>query len=168
MSLELRPYTDADLPLTVALEASSVVKHDLGGVLDAGEAERIHRERLERMANGELFYTIHTTGAPDPIGIVAVFRTPFEGEDVHEIGIMVLPGRSGRGGRGVGMEALRQLTERARAELGPTRLHGFTSVDNDVINLIGARLGWTNIGQADLDYEGRPMRCNHWILDLTP
>jgi len=37
-----------------------------------------------------------------------------------------------------------------------------------VINLIGARLGWTNIGQTDLDYEGRPMRCNHWILDLTP
>jgi RimJ/RimL family protein N-acetyltransferase len=168
MSLELRPYTDADLPLTVALEASSVVKRDLGGVLDAGEAERIHRERLERMDNGELFYTIHTEDGPDAIGIVAVFRTPFEGEDVNEIGIMILPGRTGRGGRGLGMEALRQLTERARAELGPTRLHGFTSVDNAVINLIGARLGWTNIGQTDLDYEGRPMRCNHWILDLTP
>src|SRR5690349_24508503 len=112
MSVELRPYTDADLPLTVALEANSVVKRDLGGVLDTDEAERIHRERLERMGNGELFYTIHTTDAPDPIGIVAVFRTPFEGEDVNEIGIMILPGRSGRGGRGLGMEALRQLTER--------------------------------------------------------
>jgi RimJ/RimL family protein N-acetyltransferase len=165
--VELRPYEDADLPLTVALEADPVVKRDLGGVLDAEEAERIHRERLERMHKGELFYTVRVGEDPEPVGIVAVFRTPFEGEDVHEIGIMVLPGRTGRGGRGVGMEALRQLTERARAELGSTRLHGFTSVDNGVINLIGARLGWTNIGQTDLDYEGRPMRCNHWILDIT-
>jgi RimJ/RimL family protein N-acetyltransferase len=168
MSVQLRPYTDADLPLTVALEANPVVKRDLGGVLDTEEAERIHRERLERMGNGELFYTVRVDDDPDPIGLVAVFRTPFEGEDVHEIGIMILPGRSGRGGRGLGMQALRQLTDNARAELGPTRLHGFTSVDNDVINVIGRRLGWTNIGQTDMDYEGRAMRCNHWILDLTP
>ncbi len=165
MSVQLNPYTDADLPLTIALEADPVVKRDLGGVLDAEEAERIHRARLDRMGNGELFYTVRVGDDPEPAGIVAVFRTPFEGADVHEIGIMLLPDRSGRG---VGMEALRQLTERARAELGPTRLHGFTSVDNDVINLVGARLGWTNTGQTDLDYEGRPMRCNHWILELTP
>ena len=168
MSVHLAPYTDADRPLTVALETNPVVKRDLGGVLDAEEAERIHRERLERMGKGELFYTVRIGDDPEPVGIVAVFRTPFEGAEVNEIGIMILPGRTGRGGRGVGMEALRRLAEHARAELGPTRLHGFTSVDNDVINLIGARLGWTNIGQADLDYEGRPMRCNHWILDLTP
>ena len=163
--VELAPYSDADLPLTVALEADPAVKRDLGGVLDTDEAERIHRERLDRMGRGELFYTVRAGDDPEPIGIVAVFVTPFDGEDVNEIGVMLRPDRSGRG---VGMEALRQLTERARAALGPTRLHGFTSVDNDVIKSIGTRLGWTNIGECDLDYEGRPMRCHHWVLDLTP
>jgi RimJ/RimL family protein N-acetyltransferase len=162
--VELRPYSDADLPLTVALEGDEVVKRDLGGVLDPDEAARIHRERLERMGKGELFYTVRVGDDAEPIGIVAVFATTFAGDVVNEIGIMLRPDRSGRG---VGIEALRQLTERARAELGPTQLHGFTSVDNDVINGIGGRLGWTNVGQVDLDYEGRPMRCHHWILDLT-
>ena len=163
--VELRPYSSADLPLTVALEGDEVVKRDLGGVLDVDEAERVHHERLERMGKGELFYTVRVGEDEEPIGIVAVFKTPFAGDVVNEIGIMLRPERSGRG---VGMEALRQLTERARAELGPTRLHGFTSIDNDVINAIGARLGWTNVGEVDMDYEGRPMRCHHWILDLTP
>jgi RimJ/RimL family protein N-acetyltransferase len=165
MSVQLRPYTDADRPLTVALETDPVVKRDLGGVLDAEEAERIHRERLERMGQGELFYTVRVGEDPEAIGIAAVFATPWDGGVVHEAGIMLRPDRIARG---VGLATLAQLAQRARTELGLERLHGFTAVGNEGGNTICRRLGWTLLGECDLDYEGRPLRCNHWVLDLTP
>jgi RimJ/RimL family protein N-acetyltransferase len=161
----LRPYTDADLPLTVALETDPVVKRELGGVLDAQEAARVHRERLERMSRGELFYTVYVDDDPEPAGIGAVFATPWDGEVIYEAGIMLLPDKARRG---VGQATLAQLAERARTELRLARVHGFTAVGNDGGNTICRRLGWTLLGECDLDYEGRPLRCNHWVKDLTP
>jgi RimJ/RimL family protein N-acetyltransferase len=161
--VELRPYSDADLGLTVAIEADAVVKRDLGGIVEAEEAERIHRDRLERMGNGELFYTIRVDGCEEPIGIAAVFATPWEGATIYEAGIMLLPGTIGQG---IGLETLGRLAERARAELGLERLDGFTAVTNIGGNTICRKLGWTLLGECDLDYEGRPIRCNHWTLDL--
>jgi RimJ/RimL family protein N-acetyltransferase len=76
---------------------------------------------------------------------------------------MLLPGRAGQG---VGREALRLLGERARDDLGLAELHGFTAVTNAAGNAICRRLGWTVREETDLDYEGRPLRCNHWVLDL--
>jgi RimJ/RimL family protein N-acetyltransferase len=157
----LRPYGEGDRELTLALESDAAVKRDLGGPIGAAEAERIHEDRLARMAGGELFYTIGV--ARETAGVAAVFRSPWAGGVIHEAGVMLLPGRAGRG---VGREALRQLGERARDELGLAELHGFTAVTNAAGNAICRRLGWSVREEVDLDYEGRPLRCNHWVLDL--
>jgi RimJ/RimL family protein N-acetyltransferase len=157
----LRPYGEGDRKLTLALESDPAVKRDLGGPIGAAEAERIHDERLTRMAGGELFYTIGV--GQGTAGIAAVFRTPWAGGVIHEAGVMLLPGRAGQG---VGREALRLLGERARDELGLAELHGFTAVSNAAGNAICRRLGWGVREEIDLDYEGRPLRCNHWVLDL--
>jgi RimJ/RimL family protein N-acetyltransferase len=157
----LRPYGEGDRELTVALESDAAVKRDLGGPIGAAEAERIHDDRLARMSGGELFYTIGV--ARERAGIAAVFRTPWAGGVIHEAGVMLLPGRAGQG---VGREALRQLGERARDELGLAELHGFTAVTNAAGNAICRRLGWSVREEVDLDYEGRPLHCNHWVLDL--
>jgi GNAT superfamily N-acetyltransferase len=109
----LRPYGDGDRGLALALESDPAVKRDLGGPIGAAEAERIHDDRLTRMAGGELFYTIGV--AQEKAGIAAVLRTPWAGGVIHEAGVMLLPGRAGQG---VGREALRLLRERARDELG--------------------------------------------------
>ena len=157
----LRPYGEADRELTVALESDPVVKRDLGGPIDPAEAERIHDDRLARTAGGELFYSISV--GPEKAGIAAVFRTPWADGVIHEAGIMLRPARAAQG---VGREVLRLLGERARDELGLAELHGFTAIGNVAGNAICRRLGWSVREQVDLDYEGRPLRCNHWVLDL--
>jgi len=159
--MTLRPYAEADRELTRALESDPVVKRDLGGPIGADEADRIHTDRLNRMAGGELFYSI--ADGPETIGVAAVFRTPWAGGDIYEAGIMLLPGRAGRG---VGREVLNLLGERARDELGLAELHGFTAIGNAAGNAVCRRLGWAVREEVDLDYEGRPLRCNHWVLDL--
>jgi RimJ/RimL family protein N-acetyltransferase len=159
----LRPYGEGDRELTLALESDPVVKRDLGGPIGEAEAERIHEDRLDRMRGGELFYTIGVAQEQEKVGIAAVFRTPWAGDVIHEAGVMLLPGRAGQG---VGREALRLLGERAHDELGLAELHGFTAVTNVGGNAICRRLGWSVREEIDLDYEGRPLRCNHWVLDL--
>ena len=160
-AVTFRPYGESDRELTLALEADPVVKQDLGGPVGPAEAELIHDDRLARMAGGELFYTV--ADGPAKVGIAAVFRTPWAGGVIHEAGVMLLPGRVGQG---VGREALRLLGERARDELGLVELHGFPAVTNAACNAICRRLGWAVREEVDLDYAGRPLRCNHWVLDL--
>jgi RimJ/RimL family protein N-acetyltransferase len=158
----LRPYGEDDRELTLALESDPVVKRDLGGPLGVADAERIHADRLARMAGGELFYTVWA--GPVRCGVAAVFRTPWAGGVIHEVGVMLLPERAGQG---VGPEALRLVSARARDELGLAELHAFIAVTNAAANAACRRQGWTVTEQVDVDYEGRPLRCNHWILDLS-
>jgi RimJ/RimL family protein N-acetyltransferase len=164
-SVTLTPYTDGDLALTVALESDATVKRELGGPIGAAEATDIHRDRLARMSGGELFFTVAVEGSTRPVGIAAVFRTPWEGDVIYELGVMLIPGGSGRG---VGLEVARRLAERARTDLGLSAVHCFVAVTNEPANVICRKLGWARSGECDLDYEGRAIRCNHWILDLTP
>jgi RimJ/RimL family protein N-acetyltransferase len=165
IEVRLQPYGDGDFGLTVALDTDATVKQDLGGVLDTRQAEAVHRERLSRMRRGELFYTVRVADRPAPIGVAAVFASLWDGAVIHEAGVMMLPGE---GGRGLGLAVLRQLAERARIELRLAELHGFTAVDNRAGNAVSAKLGGTLLGECDQDYEGRPLRCNHWMIRLTP
>lgn len=158
--VRLVPYSEADLALTVALEGDPAVKSDLGGPIGAGEAERIHRHRLERLGHGDLFFTVVTDA---PVGIAALFQTEWEGTVVREAGVMLLPAAQ-RGG--LGLTVLRLLTERARLIGSVTQVHGFTGVANRGGNELCRRLGFRPLGECDLDYEGRAVRCNHWVFDL--
>jgi RimJ/RimL family protein N-acetyltransferase len=163
-TVRLVPYTDADLALTVALEADPTVKADLGGPIPAEEAERIHRHRLERTGHGDVYFTIVPAGARRPVGVAAVFETAWGDGVIHEAGVMLLP-QAQRGG--LGLTVLRMLTEHARSDGAIAQLHGFTAVTNRGGNELCRRLGWRTVGECDLDYEGRPVRCNHWVLDLA-
>ncbi|GAA0907626.1 hypothetical protein GCM10009557_82450 [Virgisporangium ochraceum] len=162
-TVRLIPYTGADLALTVALEGDPTVKADLGGPIGPAEAERIHRHRLERMGHGDLFFTIVPDGARGPVGIAALFETAWGDGVIREAGVMLLP-QAQRGG--LGLTALRMLTERARELPETAQVHGFTAVTNRGGNELCRRLGWRSLGECDLDYEGRPVRCHHWVFDL--
>ncbi len=160
--MRLIPYTDADLPLTVALEGDPAVKADLGGPIGAEEAGRIHRHRLERMRHGDLFFTIVPDGE-DPVGIAALFETAWGDGVIHEAGVMLLPEAQRTG---LGLAVLRMLTERAGDDPAIAEVHGFTAVTNRGGNELCRRLGWRSLGECDLDYEGRAVRCHHWVFDL--
>ena len=157
----LRPYGEEDRKLTFELESDVTVKRNLGGPIGAAEAARIHDDRLARMASGEHFFSVSLEH--EKVGVAAIFRTLWVHGAIYEAGVMLLPDRIGQG---VGREALRLLGERARDDLELAELHGFTAVANAGGNKICQHLGWVIVEQVDLNYENRPLRCNHWVLDL--
>ncbi|WP_238011176.1 GNAT family N-acetyltransferase [Dactylosporangium sp. AC04546] len=164
MTIELRPYGAEDLALTAALEADPEVKSRLGGAVGADEAGRIHERRMAAVARGDWYFTIHVTGAPRPAGVIAIFRTPWEGGHIHEVGSMLFPEFQAQG---IAAEAFRMLVERGRHERRFTEIHGFAEVSNGPSNGIVRRLGFELLGECDMDYEGVPIRCNHWRLTIT-
>ena len=82
---------------------------------------------------------------------------------IREAGVMLLPDAQ-RGG--LGLAALWAIVERARLDSAIAEVHGFTAVTNHAGNTICRRLGFRLLGEHDLDYEGRAVRCNHWVFEL--
>lgn len=160
----LRPYTEDDLALTVALESDPRVMGHLGGPTDERDAGRLHDERIAAMAAGDLFYVIlpGDSDGDGPAGLIAVWRSAWAGTEVHEIGVMLLPQHQAQG---LAARAIDEIVPYAR-ERGIGRLHGFAAVRNTASNTVAARTDFHRIEDCDMDYHGRPLRCAHWIRDL--
>ena len=158
--MELRPYNEGDLSLTTALESDPAVMKELGGPVPAEQVAPIHQERLA----GDWFFTIVPDGADQAAGIVGVWQTPWDGGSVYEAGLLLLPHFQGKG---IGLKALAMVIDRARRQAAFPRLHAFPAVTNGPSNAVCEKLGFTLLEQRDLDYQGRPLRCNHWVLELT-
>jgi RimJ/RimL family protein N-acetyltransferase len=162
--MRLCPYGEADLALTTALETDPVVMRHLGGAAGADRAAAVHRRRLAGAAAGDWYRTIVPEGATEPVGLVAVWRTPWEGEQIFEFGVMFRPEHQRRG---LGVAAGRMLVAEVRAAGTVRRLHAFSAVGNDGAARGCRRLGFGLAGDCDLDYEGEPLRCHHWVMTLT-
>ncbi len=156
--MRLRPYGEADLVLTTALETDPVVMRHLGGAAGPGRARAVHRKRLAGAAAGDWYRTVLPDGADEPVGLVAVWRTTWEGATIHEFGVMFRPEHQRRG---LGVAAGRLLL----AEVGPAvpEVHAFTAVGNEGAARGCRQLGFTRVADCDLDYEGEPLRCHHWV-----
>jgi hypothetical protein len=59
------------------------------------------------------------------------------------------------------------LIDRARAERAFPEIHALIAVSNIASNEGCRHLGFQLRDQCDADYEGRPMRANHWVIDLS-
>lgn len=161
--MELRPYAEQDRQLTLALEADPEVVRHLGGVVDADDAALVHERRMTAVADGDLFYTIIPDGESEPVGIVAVWRGSWESQPIHEVGGMLLPDFHARG---IMVRAFTMLLPRL-ASADVRELHSFPGVENRASNAVLAKLGFQRLDDCDLDYEGRPIRCAHWLRDLS-
>ena len=158
--MRLRPYADEDRGLTLRLESDPRVVGHLGGAGDEEHAERVHRRRLDEVAAGELIFVI--VPEEEPVGIIAIWRSEWESQPIDELGAMLLPDQQARG---VAFDAFQRLLPHA-LERGVGLLHAFPAVTNDPSNAILRKLGFTRGEDCDLDYEGRPLRCAHWVRDL--
>ncbi len=156
--MRLCPYGEADLELTIALETDPQVMRHLGGPADRERALGVHRRRLAGAAAGDWYRTIVPVDGEPAAGLVAAWRTPWEGTTVHEIGIMFRPEQQRRG---LGVTASEMLF----AEIGTAvpELHAFTAVGNEGAARGCRRLGFDRLADCDLDYEGQPLRCHHWV-----
>ena len=163
--LELVDYTDADLPLSVALESDPVVMADLGGPRPLDQIERAHRGRIAGGAGGGgMWLKIVPQGAGGPIGALGVWRSEFEGEETWEVGWMLLAEFHGRG---LGSEALGLLIERMRAEPRFELVHAFPGATNAASNGLCEKFGFQLQGESEVEFSGRQLRVNHWSLDVT-
>src|SRR6266508_2084761 len=64
----------------------------------------------------------------------------------------------------------REAIERAHAKARGVRMfgqiHAFPAVTNGPSNKICEKNGFTNLGECEVEFAGRGLRCNHWRIDL--
>jgi RimJ/RimL family protein N-acetyltransferase len=160
--MRLLPYSEGHRELTLALESDPRVMTHLGGTSTVEVAERVHRWRVEAPGRGDLFVSVLPDSETEPVGLLGVWRSEIGDDTVYELGAMILPSFQSQG---VASRAFYLMLPLVRAA-GITRLDSFPGVDNVASNAILRRIGFTRVGERDLDYEGRSLRCAHWTRDL--
>jgi RimJ/RimL family protein N-acetyltransferase len=162
--VELVEYTDEDLALSVALETDPRVMAELGGPRPMESIERAHQSRIAgALADGGLWLKIVPERSADAVGALGVWRSDWRDEKIWEVGWMLLADFHGRG---LGSEALGLLIERMRSEPQFDTVHAFPGSTNAASNSLCRRFGFTFVEQADIEFAGRPLQCNHWQLPL--
>ncbi|MEU7869270.1 GNAT family N-acetyltransferase [Dactylosporangium sp. NPDC049140] len=161
--MRLRRYSEQDRSLTAALERDAEVMAHLGGPAPGDRASHVHERRLAGQER-EWYRTVLAEPGDTPAGVVAVFRSTWEGREIHELGIMLLPGRARRHGLAAG--AVRLVVEEVRASGLVREVHAFIGAGNRAAAVVARRTGFVDTGPCDVDYEGVPIRCDHWVLYL--
>ena len=162
--MKLEMMTGEDVGLRVRLETDPQVMAGLGGPRLREAIERAHVKSLALAAEGRCWpLKIIPDGGSSPAGGVDVFESSHEDEAIYEIGWMILPEFQNRG---IASQAVREVLERARGERKFGQIHAFPAVTNGPSNKICEKTGFTNLGQCEVEFAGRGLRCNHWRIDL--
>lgn len=165
LSVRLRPYTDADRWLTESIETDPVMMADLGGPLPTADIPAIHARRLEGMAADRLWYfTVEVEPEGRAAGTICLWSDAIEGGRRSEAGWAILEPFQGRG---LATEALRQLVLRAAEDGRWGDIHAFPGVSNGPSNAVCRKAGFRNIGKEVVEYAGRALQCNHWVLEAV-
>jgi RimJ/RimL family protein N-acetyltransferase len=137
----------------------------LGGPLPKeGLAEKLERDAASTAAGESWVLVIEAEDQPGvAAGTVTIWTHEGHGDPINEIGWMVLPPYQGRG---IGKAGVRAALDRARAENRWDVVHAFPPVANERSNGMCRSLGFEFLGARDFRFHGRPVRCNHWRLDL--
>jgi RimJ/RimL family protein N-acetyltransferase len=68
--------------------------------------------------------------------------------------------------RGLATQAAREALARATAEKKFPVVHAFPGTTNAPSNALCSRLGFERVEECDIEYQARPLRCNHWRIQL--
>ena len=164
--IRLEPWGEDDLPLLRKTLGDPEMTQHLGG--PESEEKLVERQRrfegLAESGTGHMFKIVdEATG--EAAGSVGYWQRDWSGEEIYEIGWMVIPEFQGRG---IAAAATAQAIEHARAGRGRRRIHAFPSVENDPSNAICRKLGFELVEEIEFEYPpGSTMRCNDWRLDLS-
>ena len=160
-AVELCPYGDDDLWLSQALERDPVVMRELGGPRPDAEIEAAHRGRVAGAVEGTWWLKVLFDG--EAAGAIGIWASEWRGQPIDEIGWMLLPPFQGRG---VASAALGMLLAQAGAEPRLARLHAFPGIANGASNALCRKFDFELLEECSVEFSGRPLRCNHWRLDL--
>lgn len=160
--MELRNIEVGDLWLYEAIHCDPRMMEHLGGPLPKeGLAEKLERDAAATEADEVWVLVIVVDG--EAAGTVTMWSHEVNGEELDEVGWMVLPGFQGRG---VGKAAVRMALDRARSTHRWDVLHAFPPVSNPASNAMCRTLGFTLLGERTNRFRDRELRVNHWRLSL--
>ena len=160
--MALRDITMSDLPLYEALLVDPATMADLGGPLPREILGDKLRGIVDDVQAGSVWYSVIESDA-EPVGTVCIWDSEDEGQTISEIGWMVLPAFQGRG---LASTAVASILDRARAERRWGVIHAHPGIANGASNAICRKMGFELVQERDIEYMGRTLRCNHWMLDL--
>jgi RimJ/RimL family protein N-acetyltransferase len=162
-AIRLRPYTDADRWLTQAIEADPVMMADLGGPLPPDDIAGVHQRRLAGMVADRVWYFVVELEPEGPVvGSICLWSDAVDGGYRSEAGWAILHEFQGRG---LATEALRQLVARAAQDGRWGDIHALPGVSNAASNAVCRKGGFKKVGEETVEYAGRRLRCNHWVLE---
>ena len=156
--------TEKDVELRIREETDPRMMAELGGPRPRRDIRRAHARSRALAAEGKCWpLKVIPDGSTSPAGGVAIFPSSHEGETINEIGWMTLPEFQNKG---IASQAVREVLEKARAERKFGRIHAFPGVTNGPSNKICEKNGFTNLGECEVEFAGRTLRCHHWRIDL--
>ncbi len=163
--MRLRPYGEEDFDLSLAIETDAETMKYLGGARPREDVINAHRVRVATAAApGALYFTVIPDEGERAAGSIGIWETEHGGEKIHEMGWSLLPEFHGRG---LATAAGREVLALARRDPGISAVHAFPGADNGPSNAICRKLGFELVGEYDIVFSGRPLRCNHWRIDVS-
>ncbi|MDN3023901.1 GNAT family N-acetyltransferase [Streptomyces sp. S.PB5] len=163
--MRLRNVTPDDVDAYVRMRCDPVMMKELGGPVPRDDIEdKVRRDAEEAAADTSwIKMIVPDPGRPEVVaGSVCVWSHDQDEKPFSEIGWMVLPEFQGRG---IGKLATRILLERAGEDGRWGEIHAFPATGNAASNGICAALGFRLLGETDVDFAGRIIHSNHWMID---
>lgn len=161
-TVELRPWSDRDLPLLVRGNDPAMTTH-LAGPESDDEVHDRHARYLRLWREGTARMSV-IVGDGAPAGAIGWWRTDWHGRAVLETGWFVLPEAQGRG---IARRAVELIIEDARVHGGGRALTAFPAVGNGPSNALCRGAGFTNHGVEAFEFRGETLSVNAWVLELA-
>jgi RimJ/RimL family protein N-acetyltransferase len=163
--MKLRNITTDDLSLYESLHCDSRMMAHLGGPWPKEKmTEKLRRDLgLVKAGTAWVFKVIPDEDSDRAAGSVCIWENNWRGENINEIGWMILPQFQGRG---LATEAVRALLDKARSEGRWDVIHAFPSTTNLPSNAICRKTRFSLVEECELEWAGHTLLCNHWRLDV--
>ena len=160
----LRDVEAGDVDAYVRMRCDPVMMAELGGPLPReGMADKVRRDAAEARSGTAWIKMIVPDGErPEAVaGSLALWRHKDHGEEIAEVGWMVLPEFQGRG---IAKRATAMLLDQARGDDRWAEVHAFPGVTNAGSNGICRALGFRLLGVEEFVWAGRQLRTHHWVI----
>jgi RimJ/RimL family protein N-acetyltransferase len=163
VEVDLRPWTEHDLPLLQQLLGDPDMMAHLGGPETPEQIEKRHQRYLHLPETDHMFVILW---GPSSLvaGSIGYWEKNWRDELVYEMGWFVSPAFQGQG---VATKAGEATLEHARHEHRHQFMHAFPAVDNPASNAICRKLGFTLVEEGQFEYPpGHTLTVNDWRFDL--
>ena len=163
MPIEIRPWSEADLPVLERSNAPEMMNH-LGGPETPEKLLDRHSRYLDywRKDKGWMF-TIWADGIPEPIGGIGYWLNDEYGPEL-ETGWAV---HTAHQGHGYAAAALTLILKYAAEHSDRRHIRAFPHIQNAASNAVCRRAGFTLVREFDGEYPpGNPVPLNDWVFDL--